>query len=584
MESSISVAPQLAANLDGRGYKTLTQIQKAALTKDLTGKDALVSAQTGSGKTVAFGLAISENILNKKVANRSKLLPSALIIAPTRELALQVKNELLWLYAGTSVAIASCVGGMDMRAEKRDLNKNPEIILGTPGRLKDYLERGFLKLSAINVVVLDEADEMLNLGFREELEAILQSTPKARRTLLFSATISKGIERLAARYQREALRISTITQNEPHMDIEYQAMTVANRDTEHAIMNVLRYHEATTALVFCGTRANVNHLTSRLNNRGFSVVSLSGELSQKERLSALQSMRNGQSKVCVATDVAARGIDLPNLDLVIHADLPRTKESLLHRSGRTGRAGNKGISVLIVPLEARKRIQRLLENSQIQSTWLHPPGREEILKRDNDRLLQDMAVEETPTMEEQNLVSLLVKKYTAENIAHALIRSFKSDKFSPDDIQEIDEQPLKRVKRDNFKNSMWLKLSVGRSHKTDPGWLLSKLTRVGHINKRDIGSIKIGEKESFVEINPTTLDKLLHHLEKNDEVQSGLKVVLLDKAPKLFNRGRTSSELTNSKQRRKIRRSKDREDIFKNNSQSLRKNKNNNKKTKSKKS
>ena len=584
MESSISVAPQLAANLDGRGYKTLTPIQKAVLTKDLTGKDALVSAQTGSGKTVAFGLAISENILNKKVANRSKLLPSALIIAPTRELALQVKNELLWLYAGTSVAIASCVGGMDMRAEKRDLNKNPEIILGTPGRLKDYLERGFLKLSAINVVVLDEADEMLNLGFREELEAILQSTPKARRTLLFSATISKGIERLAARYQREALRISTITQNEPHMDIEYQAITVANRDTEHAIMNVLRYHEATTALVFCGTRANVNHLTSRLNNRGFSVVSLSGELSQKERLSALQSMRNGQSKVCVATDVAARGIDLPNLDLVIHADLPRTKESLLHRSGRTGRAGNKGISVLIVPLEARKRIQRLLENSQIQSTWLHPPGREEILKRDNDRLLQDMAVGEPPTKEEQNLVSLLVKKYTAENIAYALIRSFKSDKFSPDDIQEIDEQPLKRVKRDHFKNSMWLKLSVGRSHKTDPGWLLSKLTRVGHINKRDIGSIKIGEKESFVEINPTTLDKLLHHLEKNDEVQSGLKVVLLDKAPKLFSRGRTSSEFTNSKQRRKIRRAKDREDISKNDPQSLKRNKKNQKIPKSKKS
>ena len=154
MESSISVAPQLAANLDGRGYKTLTPIQKAVLTKDLTGKDALVSAQTGSGKTVAFGLAISENILNKKVANRSKLLPSALIIAPTRELALQVKNELLWLYAGTSVAIASCVGGMDMRAEKRDLNKNPEIILGTPGRLKDYLERGFLKLSGVSSTII----------------------------------------------------------------------------------------------------------------------------------------------------------------------------------------------------------------------------------------------------------------------------------------------------------------------------------------------------------------------------------------------------------------------------------------------
>ena len=195
------------------------------------------------------------------------------------------------------------------------------------------------------------------VGFREELEFILHSTPKNRRTLLFSATISKGIERLASRYQNNALRISTLVKNEQHLDIEYQAITVAARDTEHAIMNVLRYHDANNALVFCGTRANVNHLAARLNNRGFSVVSISGELSQKERLNALRSIKNGQSKVCVATDVAARGIDLPNLELVIHADLPKTKESLLHRSGRTGRAGNKGISALIVPSESGKKVQ-----------------------------------------------------------------------------------------------------------------------------------------------------------------------------------------------------------------------------------
>ena len=561
MTNSIPVAPQLAANLDLRGYKTLTPIQEAVLTNEMIGKDALVSAQTGSGKTVAFGLSISSNLLDKKSKVISTRLPGALVIAPTRELALQVKSELEWLYAKTSISIASCVGGMDMRTEKRNLNKNPNIILGTPGRLKDYIERGVLDLSALCVVVLDEADEMLNLGFREELEFILHSTPKNRRTLLFSATISKGIERLASRYQNNALRISTLVKNEQHLDIEYQAITVAARDTEHAIMNVLRYHDANNALVFCGTRANVNHLAARLNNRGFSVVSISGELSQKERLNALRSMRNGQSKVCVATDVAARGIDLPNLELVIHADLPKTKESLLHRSGRTGRAGNKGISTLIVPSESGKKVQRLLDNAQINAIWQKPPSREEILKLDNERILLDLMTSDSPTAEESKLISLMVEKHSPEEIASALIRRFRKDKFAPDDIQEVVEIKLKTKKmaRDEFKSSVWFKLSVGSNQKADPRWLLSKLNRLGKINKKDVGSIKIGKDESYVEINSRTLDKFLQCLDKNNELETGLKAVLLDQSPKGLNKRRPLPQHSNSKQRRKNRRAKDRQ-------------------------
>ena len=167
-----------------------------------------------------------------------------MIIAPTRELALQVQNELEWLYSKTNVFIVSCVGGMDMRTEKRNLKKNPDIILGTPGRLKDYLEREVINLSKIKVVVLDEADEMLNLGFRKELEYILSQTPKEKRTLLFSATISKQIEKLASKFQNNALRISTIEKNKQHLDIEYHAIRVSWRNVEYAIMNILRYNEA----------------------------------------------------------------------------------------------------------------------------------------------------------------------------------------------------------------------------------------------------------------------------------------------------------------------------------------------------
>ena len=190
-------------------------------------------------------------------------------------------------------------------------------------------------------MVLDEADEMLDLGFKEDLEFILGHAPETRRTLMFSATVPKSIATLAKSYQRDAQRVSTVAEKSQHTDIEYRALNVSARDIENAIINVLRFYEAPNALVFANTLVMVNRLTTRLSNRGFSVVILSGELSQAERSHALQAMRDGRARICVATDVAARGIDLPNLDLVVHAELPSNFETLMHRSGRTGRAGRK---------------------------------------------------------------------------------------------------------------------------------------------------------------------------------------------------------------------------------------------------
>jgi ATP-dependent RNA helicase DeaD len=243
------------------------------------------------------------------------------------------------------------------RSERRALSHGAHIVVGTPGRLRDHLERGALDLSALRVAVLDEADEMLDMGFREDLEEILDATPSERRTLMFSATMPKPIVALAKRYQRDALRISTVGEDRGHGDIAYQAVLVAPSDIEHAVINLLRLHEAETAMLFCATRDNVRHLHASLLERGFAAVALSGEHSQSERNSALQALRDRRARVCVATDVAARGIDLPTLSLVVHVELPRDAETLQHRSGRTGRAGKKGTAVLIVPYPRRRRVE-----------------------------------------------------------------------------------------------------------------------------------------------------------------------------------------------------------------------------------
>ena len=342
------IEPPLGVALAKRGYSTLTPVQDAVLDPALAGRDALVSAQTGSGKTVAFGLAMAPDLLKGRSRLESAGEPLALAIAPTRELALQVARELTWLYAEAGATVATCVGGMDPRSERRVLERGAHIVVGTPGRLRDHITRGALDLSGLRAVVLDEADEMLDLGFREDLEFILEASPIERRTLMFSATVPKQIAALAQSYQRDAARIMVQSGQKQHVDIEYRALAVAPSDRDNAIVNVLRYYEAQTAIIFCNTRAAVNHLTARLHNRGFTVVALSGELSQNERTHALQAMRDGRARVCIATDVAARGIDISGVSHVINYRVPENAEDYVHRIGRTGRAEAEGDAFTIL--------------------------------------------------------------------------------------------------------------------------------------------------------------------------------------------------------------------------------------------
>jgi ATP-dependent RNA helicase DeaD len=550
----------LARALAERNYDSPTPVQTAVLADAAAGRDLLVSAQTGSGKTVAYGLAIAKNLLGDATRFERAAAPLALIVAPTRELALQVHRELAWLYQYADARVVSCVGGMDPRREQRELAAGAHIVVGTPGRLCDHLRRGRLDVSELKAVVLDEADEMLDLGFREDMEFILKTTPDTRRTLLFSATLPRGIVALAKQYQQQAFRVEVAGDEGGHADIEYRAIRIAAGDVEHAVVNVLRFFESPGALVFCNTRNAVRHLQATLLERGFSVVALSGELTQNERTQALQSLRDGRARVCVATDVAARGIDLPNLDLVIHADLPNDPEVLQHRSGRTGRAGRKGVSILLVPSARKRRAELLLNLAGIDAVWGTAPTAEEIRKLDQERMLQDALFTEETTAEDLALAQAMLAERSPEDIAAALARLYRARLPSPEDIldpgqssgrsrddrsRQKDDRPSRGDDRASgprakpgkssprhgmAEGSVWFRAAIGRRKNAEARWLLPMICRRGGVDKHDIGAIRIMDTTTEFEISKAAAESFAVKIRRPDK-EDNIRIEPLADAP-----------------------------------------------------
>jgi ATP-dependent RNA helicase DeaD len=546
--------PALSRALAERQYTEPTPVQRAVLEPDAEGRDLLVSAQTGSGKTIAFGLAMAETLLEGAAAFGPARDPLALIIAPTRELALQVQRELGWLYHFAGARIVSCVGGMDPGRERRELSAGAHIVVGTPGRLRDHIERRALTLTGLRCAVLDEADEMLDMGFREDLQFILETTPDDRRTLLFSATLPKAIVTLATHYQKDALRIATRAETSGHADIEYRAIRIAGNKIESAVVNLLRFLDPPGALVFCNTRNAVRHMEAQLTERGFSCVALSGELSQSERNHALQALRDGRARVCVATDVAARGIDLPGLSLVIHAELPNDAQVLQHRSGRTGRAGKKGVSVLLVPPSRRRRAEEMLGRARVNAVWGNAPTAEDIRKVDQQRLLENPLLVEPGTEDDLAMADELLKTHSPRQLAAAFVKMYRAGLPAPEEIEdegpqghkapreqrdrkpregdlqrehrpreprpgEQRERPHKTSERQHapthergsapgeMANGVWFRLNVGRERNADPKWLLPEICRQGEVTKKDVGAIRVFEMETLFQIDPAAAPK-----------------------------------------------------------------------------
>jgi ATP-dependent RNA helicase DeaD len=382
----------LAKALTRRGFTALTKVQSAVLSDELRGRDLRISSRTGSGKTVALGLAVATAVAEHQKAPTASLCahPSVLLVAPTRELAAQVGKELSWLFADLG-SVCVVTGGTSTSQERRSLSRGPSVVVGTPGRLCDHLERGALDLGQARAVVLDEADQMLDLGFREALETLLKATPEGCQKHLVSATFPRGVLSLAARFQKNAVEVSGETSGDTaNTDITHVAHLVHMRERYAALVNVLLLDPEMRTLIFVRTRVDASEVASRLLNDGFRAGALSGELAQAERTRMLDAFRKGSLAILVCTDVASRGIDVPEVARVIHAELPDNGEVLTHRSGRTGRAGRKGTSIMLVPTMQYRYAENLLRAANVCADLIPAPSAQDVKKRRDARLLEEL--------------------------------------------------------------------------------------------------------------------------------------------------------------------------------------------------
>jgi ATP-dependent RNA helicase DeaD len=426
---------------EAKGYTTLTSIQEAVLTPEASGRDLRITSQTGSGKTIAIGLAIRDVIATKAEAADDRVArPRALVVTPTRELGRQVEAELGWLYGPLGERVVSLTGGASYREELRGLARNPAIVVATPGRLLDHIERGSLLLSSLGVVALDEADRMLDMGFRDAIDAIFEHVPAEHRTHLVSATFPPDVRGLADRVQSNPLHLEGTRLGAAHADIEHVIYLVEPRQRVDALVNLLLVHADTRTLVFAKTRADVADLSEMLGEAGFRVAALSGEMAQNERNRALGAFKRGSLRVLVATDVAARGIDVSDILLVVHMEPPNDAESYTHRSGRTGRAGRKGTSALMVGPRELAKTRRVLERAKASYRFGTLPNAAKIRAEADAKLVAQLIAEDEATIDPRT-IDLARQLVEAGSVERTLARLLQASKISfgpePRDVRSL---------------------------------------------------------------------------------------------------------------------------------------------------
>jgi len=425
--------PQIARAFREKGYSSLTAVQRAVLGDELRGRDLRISSQTGSGKTIALGLVLAP-IVAEGAPSRPSELPSApnaemspprerqtgpreggprakgpraLVIVPTRELAKQVEEELGWLYQYLGARVTSVTGGTSYRDEHRALARGPKVIVATPGRLLDHMTQGSFDPSGIEAVVLDEADQMLDLGFADDLDAILAKVPDGRRAHLVSATFPSEVLALANRVQKNAIPVQGTRLGVANVDIAHIVHLLDHHDRVNAIVNLLIFHEDARTLLFTRTRAGAHEIAELLSDAGFPVAHISGELAQRERTRTLDAFKNGHIRALVATDVAARGIDVQDIGLVIHVDAPTSAEAYTHRSGRTGRAGKTGTSAVLCTTRELSGVSRVFSRARIQFAIEPLPGAQFLSKHADDKLVIKLAAEGEVSDRTRNLAERL---------------------------------------------------------------------------------------------------------------------------------------------------------------------------------
>jgi ATP-dependent RNA helicase DeaD len=452
------VPAELRSALETKGFTQLTSVQEASLDTIQDHRDLRISSQTGSGKTVALGLVMAPEIVNfVKSADfnpRKSQGPNALIIAPTRELAAQVQKELSWLFARVRGVKVECVtGGTSVGQERQRLRQSPRIVVGTPGRLLDHIKTGALDCGGTTQLVMDEADQMLDMGFRDELEAILDTLTAERRTHLISATFPREVLKLAETYQTNPLHVQGTTLGEANADIEHIAHLIHPRDRQAALINILLLAEEQRTLVFVQTRAEASQLAESLSSAGFAAAPLSGDLVQSQRTRTLNAFRSGAITSLIATDVAARGLDVPDVATIVHMSIPQDAAGYTHRSGRTGRAGNKGRCILLAPVAGARRARRMLHDANIEADWCEVPSsssvRKQLKKRARRRLNKLLEEDSKTTDTELEYATRLLEGKDPAKVVAVLIQRCQPD--HPCEPRDVRSQPIPHFDRDGRK-------------------------------------------------------------------------------------------------------------------------------------
>jgi ATP-dependent RNA helicase DeaD len=538
--TTLNLRPELEQAITALGYSEPTPIQAGIIPLMLTGTDVIGQAQTGTGKTAAFALPILNNL------KPSRRLPQALILAPTRELALQVSEAFNELGKFCNVRVLAVYGGAPYNRQIMALQRGVDVVVGTPGRLIDLMERKSLNLHEVHTVVLDEADEMLSMGFIEDIETILATTPEERQTALFSATLPSAIRRLAEKYMRDPQPVTIQREQVTVAATEQRYYLVNEKDKTAALTRLFEIENITSALIFVRTRLGTGDLAGELTKRGFPSEAINGDLNQEARERTLNRFRQGQVRVLVATDVAARGLDIDNISHVFNYDLPdEAAEIYVHRIGRTGRAGKTGIAISLVTPREKRRLREIESFTHQKLTRHEVPTLEQIQARRQDELLEQVQVWLTRgrCKQERALVETLVASGTDPlDIAAAALKvargGEKQRPIAP--ISEVVEHArrenrttagprreapgrggMRRTSHDrggaaasHEEGMVRLTMNLGRQHGIRPSDVVGAIAYHADIPGSTIGKIFIEDRLTFVDVPENLVAQVLSRADR----------------------------------------------------------------------
>ncbi|MDY4515733.1 MAG: DEAD/DEAH box helicase [Lachnospiraceae bacterium] len=489
----LDLCPQIVRAVKEMGFEAATPIQARAIPVIMEGRDMIGQAQTGTGKTAAFGIPLLQKIDPK---NR-KL--QAIVLCPTRELAIQVADEIRRLCKFMhGIKVLPIYGGQDIGKQIRSLKGGIQLIIGTPGRVMDHMRRHTLKFDQLHTIVLDEADEMLNMGFREDIETILKDVPEERQTILFSATMPQPILDITKNYQRDAQLVRVVKKELTVQNIDQYYYEVKEKNKEEVLSRLLDMYNPRRALVFCNTKRRVDELTGALQGRGYFAEGLHGDMKQSQRDRVMNGFRNGKTEILIATDVAARGIDVDDVEAVFNYDLPQDDEFYVHRIGRTGRAGRVGKAFTFI---VGKEVYKLKDIQRYCKTKIYAqpiPSLNDVSAIKADKILNNIA----DTIQNENLsamVDLIEQRlneedYTAMDIAAAFLKQA----MGAGDTEQQDEFEFGDTGAEE--GMVRLFINIGKKQNVRPGDILGAIAGESGMPGRLVGCIDMYDKYTFVEV------------------------------------------------------------------------------------